>query len=163
MGFFSKLFGHEDNSEEPGKEVMVQRRKFMDLVLDEEGVHTPDGMLTLNKITRADIIRNRSLEYGGGGYHASGTGTGTGILSGTVIGGAIAGPLGAIGGGLFGSAVEQESGNSGIMRTTSATLIFESPDLAYSTKVSRDQVEEAQAFMDAVKDAAGQRRPRKRN
>lgn len=159
MKFFSKLFGNEDSNEELGKEVMVQRRKFMDLVLNEEGLHTPDGLLTLNKITRADIIRNRSLEYGGGGYHASGSG----ILSGTVIGGAIAGPLGAIGGGLFGSAVEQESGNNGIMRTTSATLIFESPDLAYSTKVSRDQVEEAQAFVDAVKDAAGQRRSRKRN
>ncbi|PTN38957.1 hypothetical protein [Desulfonatronum sp. SC1] len=159
MGFFSKLFGDDDKSEEPGKAAMVQRRKFMDLVLDEEGVHTPDGVLTLNKITRADIIRNRSLEYGGGGYHASGAG----ILSGSVIGGAIAGPLGAIGGGLLGSTVEQESGNNGIMRTTSATLIFESPELAYSTKVSRDRVEEAQAFVDAVKNAAERRRPRKLN
>jgi len=138
---------------------MVQHRKFMDLVLDEEGLHTPDGVLTLNGITRADIIRNRSLEYGGSGYHTSGAG----ILSGTLIGGAIAGPLGAIGGGLFGSTFEQESGNNGIMRTTSATLIFESPSLAYSTKVSRDRVEEAQAFVDAVKDAAGRRRPRKNN
>jgi len=58
MGFFSKLFGDEDNSEEAGKKVMVQHRKFMDLVLDEEGLHTPDGVLTLNGITRADIIRN---------------------------------------------------------------------------------------------------------
>lgn len=149
MGFFSKLFGDDDSNEEPGKAVMVQHRKFMDLVLDEEGVHTPDGVLPLNEITKADIIRNRSLEYGGSGYRASGEG----ILGGTLIGGAVAGPLGAIGGGLLGSAAEQESGNNGIMRTTSATLIFESPDLAYSTRVSRDRVEEAQAFVDAVKGA----------
>jgi hypothetical protein len=129
---------------------MVQHRKFMDLALDEEGLHTPDGVLALKGITRADIIRNRTRDYGGSGYD-----TGAGILGGALIGGAIAGPLGAIGGGLYGSTAKRESGNGGIMRTTSATLIFESPDLAYSTKVSRDRVEEAQAFVAAVKKAAG--------
>jgi hypothetical protein len=151
MGFFSKLFGDEDNSEKPEKKVMVQHRKFMGLVLDEEGLHTPDGVLALKGITRADIIRNRSPEYVGSGYHTSGEK----ILAGTLIGGAIAGPLGAIGGGLYGSIPERGSGNNAIMRTTSASLIFESPALAYSTKVSRDQVEEAQAFVDAVRGAAG--------
>lgn len=159
MGFFSKLFGDEDNSEEPEKKAIVQHRKFMGLVLDEEGLHTPDGVLPLKGITRADIIRNRSPEYDGSGYHTSGEK----ILAGTLIGGAIAGTLGAIGGGLYGSTPERESGNNYIMRTTSATLIFESPDLAYTTKVSRDQVEEAQGFMDAVKGAAGRRRLRKLN
>lgn len=130
---------------------MVQQRKFMDLALDEEGLHTPDGVLTLNGITRADIIRNRSRDYGGSGYETSGAG----ILGGALLGGAIAGPLGAIGGGLFGSTGKRESRNSGIQRTTSATLIFESPDLAYSTTVSRDRVKEAQAFVAAVKGAAG--------
>ena len=159
MGFFSKLFGNEDNSEKPEKKVMVQHRKFMGLVLDEEGLHTPDGVLTLKAITRADIIRNRTPEYGGSRYDISGEK----IAAGTLIGGAIAGPLGAIGGGLYGSAPVREKGNNAIMRTTSATLIFESPALAYSTKVSRDQVEEAQAFVDAVKGAAGRRRLRKLN
>jgi len=125
---------------------MVQHRKFMDLALDEEGLHTPDGVLMLNGITRADIIRNRTRDYSGSGYDTSGAG---------ILGGAIAGPLGAIGGGLYGSTAKRESRNGGIMRTTSATLIFESPDLAYSTKVSRDRVEEAQAFVAAVKGAAG--------
>lgn len=60
--------------------------------------------------------------------------------------------------GLYGSTPERDSGNNAIMRTTSVTLIFESPVLAYATKVSRDQVEEAQAFVDAVKGAAGRRR-----
>lgn len=159
MGFFSKLFGDEDNSEIPEKKVRVQHRKFMGLVLDEEGLHTPDGMLTLKGITRADIIRNRSPEYGGSRYHTSGKK----ILAGTLIGGAIAGKLGAIGGGLYGSTPERENGNDVFMRTTSATLIFESPVLAYSIKVSRDQVDEAQAFVDAVKGAAGRRRLRKLN
>ncbi|MFV9647055.1 MAG: hypothetical protein ACNYWU_14635, partial [Desulfobacterales bacterium] len=88
---------------------MVQHRKFMDLALDEEGLHTPDGVLTLNRITRADIIRNRTRDYSGSGYDTSGAG----ILGGALLGGAIAGPLGAIGGGLYGSTAKRESRNGG--------------------------------------------------
>ncbi|MDA3937359.1 MAG: hypothetical protein PF636_11010 [Actinomycetota bacterium] len=130
---------------------MVQHRKFMSLALDEEGLHTPDGVLTLNRVTRADIIRNRSRDYGERGSETPGAG----ILGGALLGGAIAGPLGAVGGGLLGSSVKRERSGGGIPRTTSATLIFESPDLAHSTTVSRDRVEEAQAFVVAVKAAAG--------
>jgi len=130
---------------------MVQHRKFMDLALDEEGLHTPDGVLALKGITRADIIRNRSRDNGGSGYDSSGAG----VIGGALLGGAIAGPLGAIGGGLLGSTYERDSRNDGFPRTISATLIFESPDLAYSTRVPRDRVEEAQAFVAAVKGAAG--------
>ncbi|MDO9107710.1 MAG: hypothetical protein Q7U89_01790 [Coriobacteriia bacterium] len=129
---------------------MVQHRKFMDLALDEEGLHTPDGVLGLQAITRVEVIRNRSRDHGGTGFETSGAG----VLGGALLGGAIAGPLGAIGGGLFGSSVKRESGDDSIPRTVSATLIFESPDLAYSTTVPRDRVEEAEAFVAAVKGAA---------
>jgi hypothetical protein len=38
---------------------------------------------------------------------------------------------------------------------TSATVTFESADLAYTTTVGRDRVEEAEAFVAAVKAEAG--------
>lgn len=130
---------------------MVQHRKFMDLALDEEGLHTPDGVLKLHGITRADIIRNRSRDQGETESETSAPS----VLGGALLGGAIAGPLGALGGGLLGSTVKHESGGDGVPRTVSASLIFESPDLAYSTTVPRDRVEEAEAFVAAVKGAAG--------
>jgi hypothetical protein len=39
----------------------------------------------------------------------------------------------------------------------SATVTFESADLAYTTTIGRDRVEEAAAFVEAVKGAAGLR------
>lgn len=130
---------------------MVQLRKFLDLTLDEAGLHTPDGVLALQAITRAEVIRNRSRDHRGTGSETSVAG----VVGGALLGGAIAGPLGAIGGGLLGSTLERESYGVSIPRTVSATLIFESPDLAYSTTVPRDRVEEAEAFVAAVEDAAG--------
>jgi len=130
---------------------MVQHRKFMALTLDEDGLHTPDGVLALNRINKVDIILNFSQNQ-----HEKGCeNAGAGILGGTLLGGAIAGPFGAIGGGLLGSAASYESGDDDYPPPTSATLIFESPELAYSTRVSRDRVEEAQAFVAAVQEAAG--------
>ncbi len=130
---------------------MVQHRKFMNLALDEEGLHTSDGVLALHRITKADIILNFSPDHRERGSENSGAG----ILGGALIGGAIGGTFGAIGGGLLGSASSYESGDGDWPRATSATLIFESPDLAYSTTVSRNRVEEAQAFVAAVQKAVG--------
>jgi len=132
---------------------MVQHRKFLSMALDEDGLHTPDGVLVLSRITRADVTRNRSRDFGETGSESYGAG----ILGGALIGGAIAGPLGAVGGGLLGSTVKRDSDGGGVPRTVSATLIFESPDLAYSTTVARDRVDEAEAFVAAVKVAAGLR------
>jgi hypothetical protein len=130
---------------------MVQHRKFMDLALDEQGLHTPDGLLALDRITKVDVILNFSRDHRERGSENSGAG----ILGGALLGGAIAGSFGAIGGGLLGSAASYENGDEDYPRATSAVLIFESPDLAYSTRVSRDRVDEAQAFVAAVQNAAG--------
>lgn len=130
---------------------MVQHRKFMELALDDEGLHTPDGTLELPRITRAEVVRHRSRDLGGSGSESSPTG----IVGGALLGGAIAGPVGLVGGGLLGSTIEREgSGSADVPRTVSASVIFESPDLAYSMTVTRDRVEEAEAFVAAVKGAA---------
>lgn len=130
---------------------MVQHRKFMDLALDEEGLHTPDGVLALDRITTVNIILNFPPDHSQEGSQNSGAG----ILGGALLGGAIAGSFGAVGGALLGSAASYENGDADYPRPISATLIFESPGLAYSTRVSRDRVEEAQAFVAAVQEATG--------
>ena len=135
---------------------MVQHRAFMDLVLDDDGLHTPNGDMAIRSITRAEAVRHRSRPSGAAGTQDSGYSAG-GAVGGAVVGGAIAGPVGFVAGALLGSTVErdEDSGSEGIPRTVSASLIFESPESAYSTIVSKDRVEEAEAFVTAVKTAAG--------
>jgi hypothetical protein len=133
---------------------MVQHRTFMDLALDDDGLHTPDGTLQLDAMTRAVVVRHFIRDAGEGHSVASPAG----VVGGALLGGAIAGPAGLIGGALLGSTVKREaSGADGIPRTVSASVILESPELAFSTTVGRDRVEEAEAFVRAVKDAAGLR------
>jgi hypothetical protein len=133
---------------------MVQHRKFMDLALDDTGLHTPDGTLGLGSITRAEVIRHMSRQGGGARTETSPGG----VIGGALIGGALAGPIGLAAGGLLGSTIKRErSGSQGVPRTTSASLIFESDELAYSTVVTRERLEEAEAFVAAVKGAAGLR------
>jgi hypothetical protein len=140
----------------------TQRRAFMDLVLDEAGLHTPDGDMPIGTVTRAESVRHRQRPSAAPGSTYSGYSP-AGAVGGAVVGGALAGPVGFLAGGLLGSTIghdkghDTDSGAEGIPRTVSASLIFESPDLAYSTIVSKDRVEEAEAFVAAVKTAAGLR------
>jgi len=131
---------------------VVQHRRFLDMALDDEGLHTPDGLIALTALTKAEAVRHRSR----GGATADTSYGGT--VGGALLGGAVAGPLGFVGGGLLGRAVTRENrDDTGIPRTTSATVMFESPELAYAQTVGKDQVEEAEAFVAAVKKAAGLR------
>jgi len=131
---------------------MVQHRRFMDLALDDEGLHTPDGTFPLADMTKAELKRLRRRAANDGAYDPSVEGT----VGGALLGGAIAGPLGFIGGGLLGSRIPADrSDSTGVPRTVSATMSFESPDLAYVTRVERDRIDEAEAFVAAVRSAAG--------
>lgn len=131
---------------------MVQHRRFMELALDDEGLHTPDGTFRLSDMTKVEVKRIRRSESRDGGYAPSVEGAAGGAL----LGGALAGPLGFIGGGLLGSRIHGDrSDATGVPRTVSATIILESPDLAYIARVDRDRVEEAEAFIGAVRAAAG--------
>jgi hypothetical protein len=130
---------------------MVQHRTLDDLTLDDEGLHTPDGTFDLGTITRADAVRHRAVPAGGDSseYPAAET------LGGALLGGAIAGPIGAVAGGVLGASRRHTSSSEGVPRTVSASLMFESPELAYVKRVGRDRVEEAEAFVAAVRAAAG--------
>jgi hypothetical protein len=130
---------------------MVQHRTFMEFVLDDAGLHTPDGVLSLRSITRADIRRNRSRDYGEGATETSGAG----VVGGALLGGALLGPVGALAGGLLGSSVKRKSDDVIVPRTVSATVTFESSELAYSSLIPRDRIEEGEEFVAAVKGAAG--------
>lgn len=128
---------------------MVQHRRFLDMTLDDEGLHTPDGTLRLSAITKAEVVRNFSRSGGG---TESGT-SAAGVVGGALVGGALAGPIGILGGGLLGSTIKHDRPVEGVPRSTSATLVFESPDLAYTVTVSRDRLVEAESFVAAVKQA----------
>jgi hypothetical protein len=131
---------------------VVQHRRFMDLALDDDGLHTPDGTLPLGSLAKAEVVRHRSREA----TRDDSYGSSAGAVGGALLGGALAGPVGFIGGGLLGSAAGRgHSDDAGVPRTVSATLTFESPELAYTTTVSKDRVAEAEAFVAAVKGAAG--------
>jgi hypothetical protein len=134
---------------------MPQHRTFMDLTLDDDGLHTPDGLMALGSITRAEAVRHRSRPAASGaGYDGYSP---AGAAGGAVIGGALGGPVGFVAGALIGSRLssDDDPGDRGVPRTVSASLIFESPESAYSTIVPKDRVEEAEAFVSAVKAAAG--------
>jgi hypothetical protein len=135
---------------------MPQHRTFMDLTLDDDGLHTPDGLMALGSITRAEAVRHRSRPAASGDRAYDGYSP-AGAAGGAVIGGALGGPVGFVAGALIGSRLssDDDPGDRGVPRTVSASLIFESPESAYSTIVSKDRVEEAEAFVSAVKAAAG--------
>jgi len=130
---------------------MVQHRRFLDMTLDEGGLHTPDGVLPLSSITKVSAVRNFSRV--GGGMESGPSGAG--VVGGALLGGAIAGPVGVLGGGLLGSTIKRDRQTERVPRSTSVTLLFESPELAYTTTVSRDLMVEAEAFVAAVKKAIG--------
>jgi uncharacterized protein YcfJ len=136
--------------------LMVPHREFLNLVLDDEGLHTPEGTLVLARITKAELIRETvddseaepsspdSPSYGG-------------VVGGALVGGAVAGAAGAVGGALVGSALDRDDadGEEDVHRTVAATIQFASPELAYTTTVRVSRVQEAQEFVEAVQQAAG--------
>ena len=135
---------------------MVQQRTFLDLMLDDEGLHTPDGLIDLSQLTSAEVVRHRSR--GEAEEYHSGYGSHAGAIGGALVGGALAGPAGFLGGGLLGSTFDGERGDSdSVPRTVSATVRFDSPSLSYMTEVDRADAVDAEEFVKAVKKAAGLR------
>ena len=129
------------------------RAHFKNLALDDEGLHTPDGLMPLGQITAAEFARKTVTENG-----AAPTETNTpGIAAGVVVGGVVAGAAGALAGGLIGSTIESETGGEEpYARTTSATIAFATSDATYSADVPAFDVEAAEAFVDKVRAAAPQ-------
>lgn len=126
---------------------------FKDLRLDDTGLQTPNGFMPLGAISKADFTRHTVEENG---TPDSETTSAVAVGGGAVVGAVVAGPVGAVVGGLAGSTVKTERpGEAPYRRTLSATIAFEAGDVSYSTDVAVFDVEEAEAFVDAVRSAAG--------
>jgi len=131
----------------------MHHKEFKELHLDGKGLQTPAGFMPLEDIKVADFRRNSAAEPATPGSQTAST---AGVVGGAVIGGVVAGPVGAVAGGLAGSTIKTDSpGEPGYARTVSATISFETTDLAYTAEVPVFDVEDAEDFVSAVRSAAG--------
>lgn len=128
------------------------RKVFQQLKLDDVGLHTPSGLMPLDRIAQATFVRNTEAE----GAEAPTDSNAPGIVGGAIVGGVIAGAAGAVVGGVVGSHVTTETGGSAAYAlTTSADISFAADDVAYSTRVDVFDVEAAEEFVQEVRRAAG--------
>jgi hypothetical protein len=134
--------------------IVTQHRTFLDLTLDDAGLHTPEGVIELSQLSCAEVVRHRSRAEAEAYHYEYAAHAGT--IGGALVGGALAGPAGFIGGGLLGSAFNEHHEDADpVPRTVSATVRFESPTLAYAVTVDRSEAVDAETFVNAVKKAAG--------
>jgi len=124
--------------------------RFADLSLDEDFLHTPEGVIPLSMITRAEFVRDAVV--GGPGPGGQETAV-EAVAGGAVVGGALFGTVGAVAGGLLGSTVKEDVPGRHHIHTNSVTIVFESPDLTYSMDIAREQEVDADRFVRAVKRA----------
>ena len=135
---------------------MTQNRTFLDLTLADDGLHTPEGVIDISQLTCAEVVRHRSRAEAEAYHYEYVAHAGT--IGGALVGGALAGPAGFIGGGLLGSAFNEHHEEADpVPRTVSATVRFESPTLAYAMTVDRADAVDAETFVSAVKKVAGLR------
>jgi len=135
---------------------MVPHREFLNLVLDDEGLHTPEGILVLSRMNKAELIRE-SVDDSQTAQSSPDSRSYGGVVGGALVGGAVGGAAGAVGGALLGSTLDKDDGDGeeDVHRTVGATIQFASPELAYTTTVRVSRVQEAQEFVEAVQQAAG--------
>lgn len=137
----------------PHEGIAVASRSFLDLALDSDELRTPDGVIPLEELTRAELVRHRDA-VSDRGQSTSSIGA---VAGGALIGGVLAGPLGALAGAALGSGARYQSTDSGSNVTRSATLFIESSSVSYSTGLRIDQIADAQDFINAVHDRMRQR------
>lgn len=129
---------------------MSRIERFADLLLDEDALHTPVGSMPLSEITRAEFVRDAVV--GGAGPGGQETSV-EAVAGGAVVGGALFGTAGAVVGGLVGSTVKEEVPGRHHIHTNSVTLVFETPGLAFSMDIAREQEVDADRFARAVRRA----------
>jgi len=132
------LFGHHADEPITGE--------FMGLVLDEEALRTPAGVMPLGAITRAEFLR----EIVGAGPGPDETSV-PAVVGGAAVGAVAFGGVGAVAGGLLGSTVKQEGEER--LKTQSVRLIFATDALNYSIDIPREQEGGAITFAETVKSA----------
>jgi len=129
----------------------MRRREYMEYAIDEEGLHTPDGLIDPSTIHVARIDRIRVSEH----HEESASTSPTAVVGGAVAGGLIAGPAGAVGGALLGSYAKENDPEVDIPRTVSATMVLEGETLSRTVDVAIRDTGTAEEFVAAVRKAAG--------
>jgi len=124
--------------------------EFMGLVLDDEGLHTPVGLMALGDLTRAEFARE--VVRDGEGPTTQGT-PAPAVIGGALVGGALLGGAGAVGGALLGSTVKQEVPGTPRFRTASVKLVFETQSSDFSMEIPRDKEVGAHKFAQTVERA----------
>lgn len=130
---------------------MKHGAEFMGLILDAETLTTPDGVISLRDLIRADFVRD--VVRTGNGPSTNETSVGA-VAGGAVVGGALLGPVGAIGGGLLGSTVKEEVPGAPTFTTNSVQLVFETENDAFQMDIPHDKELHAHQFAKKVQHAA---------
>jgi hypothetical protein len=129
----------------------------MQYVLDEEGLHTPTGLIDPLTVRAARIDRVHEGER----YDSEPSGSSYGrTVGGAVIGGVLAGGAGALAGAVIGSSTGSYGSDDDvhIPRTVSATMVIETGSEPISVDVPLDQTGHAEEFVAALRKAAGIKR-----
>jgi hypothetical protein len=128
---------------------------FEDLVLDSEGLHTPEGIMALGDLTRAEFVRDIVREE-----HASSSTemSAEAVVGGALVGGALLGTAGAIGGALLGSTVTDDVPGHRAVESNTVRLVFETDSASYLMDVPREKEMDAYNFAGKVQRAMKHRR-----
>jgi len=129
---------------------MSAAKNFMGLVLDDEGLHTPDGTFALRELTRAEFVRD--VQRAGSGASTTET-SGGAVAGGAVLGGVLLGPVGAVGGALLGSSVKRQEAGAPVYATKSVQLVFETATGGFSLDIPRSQESAGYEFSRVVQRA----------
>jgi outer membrane lipoprotein SlyB len=128
---------------------MSQNARFLDLSLDEAGLHTPDRTMPVADLVKAAFIRDLDKEdaqsYGGGPSAGA-------VVGGAVAGGIVAGVPGAIGGALIGGAVSDEEPHR-TYRGSTVQIVFATKSTTYRRPIEREDEHAAYEFVEHVKRA----------
>ena len=130
---------------------MARNERFMDLLLDDDALHTPEGTMGFSEIKRAELVRDVVSDGPGPSSHRT---SAPAVIGGAIVGGALLGPAGTVGGGLLGSTVKEEVPGAPRFHTASVKIVFETDGLTVSRDVPRDEETEAYNFVRAVRKAA---------
>jgi len=130
-------------------------KRFADLLLDEEALHTPVGIMPLSEITRAEFVRE--VDHVGSGSSTRET-SAPAVVGGAAVGGAMFGAVGAVAGGLLGSTVKEEVAGTPSIHTKSVKVYFETSQLSYVLDIPYENEMEASRFAQAVHKAADRQR-----
>jgi hypothetical protein len=129
---------------------MSKDTEFMGLVLTDDALKTPEGDLRLSEMTRAEFVRDAVKD---GDKPTTAETSAPAVAGGAVVGGALFGAVGAVGGGLLGSTVKDEVPGGPSIRTLSVKVVFETAETSFSMDIPREEEVNAIQFVKKVEGA----------